>query len=411
MYDASIHAKTVARQFRPADFIDDPLLLDENHKQKVIADAVKIGLTGFAGLKINRSDLKGKSIYQMDGYPELLVARHIAKNVRRITGVKQDNRHFIIECLRSLLTEGIRFKAYRLDIKNFYESVDVLGVLENLRSNEGFSGQSAFSLQSFFEELKILGIPGLPRGLGLSATLAEYFLKDFDSAVSNHPEVWFFARFVDDIFIITSGREDQMQFEDGLRTALPAGLEFNADKRHVMDFGRFTKGQDGVEHSFSYLGYQFEVSHVRRVKANFSLKRSVAIDISPSKVGKIKTRVIRSFIAFQSDKDYHLLRSRVRLLTSNFNFVDRQTGIRRVSGIFYNYPMTDFEQSRSLLALDKFLRNTLMSSNPKNKWRPTITKAQRRELLSLTFSGGFRSKRFYSFRPAALATLGSGLID
>jgi hypothetical protein len=405
MFDGSIHSKTVARQFRPFDFVDEPLLLDEAYKQQVIEDAVQIGLTGFGGLQVKKSDLKGKPIYQLDGYPALLVARHIAANVRRITGVKQDNRQFIIECLRSLLEEGISFRAYRLDIKNFYESVDVEQVLESLRSNEGFSGQSALSLRSFFTELTGLGIPGLPRGLGLSATLAEYFLRDFDETVANTNEVWFFARFVDDIFIITSGREDQAQFEGSLKNALPEGLSFNPKKHVVMDFERFNKSQDGVEHEFSYLGYQFEVSRVLRGKGNFSLSRNVRIDIAPSKVRKIKTRIMRTLIAFQSDGNYGLLKSRIRLLTSNFNFVDRQSGIRRVSGIYFNYPMTDFEQSSSLRALDKFLRNSLMSPHAGNKWRPAITKAQRRELLNMTFSDGFRSRRFYNFGPSTLAKL------
>jgi len=405
MYDGSIHSKTIARQFRPFDFVDEPLLLDEAFKSQVISDAVKIGAQGFSGIPIKRSDLKGKTIYQLNGYPPLLVARHIAANVRRITGVKQDNRQFIVECLRSLLQEGIPFRAYRLDIKNFYESVEGEQVINALRLNEGFSGQSAVALQSFFLELKSQGVPGLPRGLGLSATLAEYFLGNFDETISNANEVWFYVRFVDDIFIITSGKEEKAQFEVGLKGWLPDGLEFNSEKREVMDFKPFRKPQSGVEHVFSYLGYKFEVSHAKREKGGSPLRRNVAIDIAPNKVQKLKTRIVRALIAFKNDSDYDLLRSRIRLLTSNFNFVDRQSGIRRVSGIYFNYPMTDLEHSSSLPDLDRFLRNSLMSPHPSNKWRPAITKAQRRELLNLTFVGGFRSKRFYSFDPSTLAKL------
>lgn len=405
MYDASINAKTIARQFRPFDFVNDPTLLNEDFKQEVIADAVEIGQTGYIGLRLKRSNLRGNAIYQLEGLSELLVARHIAANVKRITGVKQDNRQFIIECLRSLLREGIPFRAYKLDIKSFYESVDAAQILQKLRSNEGFSGQSALSLRSFFHELNSQRIHGLPRGLGLSATLAEYFLKDFDETVSNHPEVWFFVRFVDDIFVITSGRECSQHFETHLTDTLPDGLAFNAKKRRVMDFQKFTKNLTGVEHCFSYLGYEFEVSRVKRDNSSQSLIRDVTLDIASSKVRKIKIRVMRSMIAFRRDNDYDLLRSRIRLLTSNFNFIDRQTAARRVSGIYFNYPMTDFAHSKSLPALDRFLRNVIMSAHPKNRWRPTISKAQRLELLNLTFSGGFQSKRFYNFGPSILANL------
>ena len=190
MYDASINAKTIARQFRPFDFVKNTTLLDEDVKQEIIADAVEIGQTGYVGLHLRRSNLRGKAVYQLDGLAELLIARHIAANVKRITGVKQDNRQFIIECLRSLLREGIPFRAYKLDIKSFYESIDATKILQKLRSNEGFSGQSAFSLRSFFQELNSQGIQGLPRGLGLSATLAEYFLKEFDK-IKPAPWKWF----------------------------------------------------------------------------------------------------------------------------------------------------------------------------------------------------------------------------
>lgn len=405
MYDGSIHSKTIARQFRPLDFIDEPQLLDEAFKAQVIADAVQIGEQGFGGIQINKAKLKGKPIYQLGGYPPLLVARHIAANVKRITGAKQDNRQFIVQCLSSLLQEGMSFRAYRLDIKNFYESVDGAKVLDDLRLNEGFSGQSALALQSLFSELKSQGVSGLPRGLGLSAVLAEYFLRDFDDSIANANEVWFYVRFVDDIFIITSGKEDKAQFETSLENALPDGLEYNSKKNRLMDFEPFTKSQSGVEHVFSYLGYQFEVSRVQREQGGSAFSRKVAIDIAPSKVKKLKTRIVRTLIAFANDGDYENLKSRIRLLTSNFNFVDRQSGIRRVSGIYFNYPLTDPDQSSSLPELDSFLRNSLISSHPKNKWRPSITKAQRRELLNLTFDGGFRSRRFYNFGPATLAKL------
>ena len=193
-----------------------------------------------------------------------MVARHIASNVKRITGAKQDNRQFIVECLRSLLGEGIPYRAYRLDIASFYESVDVSKVLESLKSSEGFSGQSASALASFFQELDRLGIEGVPRGLGLSATLAEYFLREFDETVSNLSEVWFFARFVDDIFIITSGKEVQAEFETELQDALPKGLQFNGAKQRIMTFSPFVRGQIGAQHKFSYLGYEFEISLVVR---------------------------------------------------------------------------------------------------------------------------------------------------
>ena len=50
MYDGSIHARTIARQFRHFDFVDEPRLLTDSFKKQVIIDAVKIGATGFGGV-------------------------------------------------------------------------------------------------------------------------------------------------------------------------------------------------------------------------------------------------------------------------------------------------------------------------------------------------------------------------
>ncbi len=403
MRDGSIHTRAIARQFQPGDFIDHPELLDHAVRQDVISEAVEIGKNGFDQPQMKQSTLRGKSVLQFENFAELLVSRHISTNIRAITGAKQDDRRFIIDCLVSLLSEGLPFKVYKLDIRQFYESSHPTELVDELRRHEGFSGQSCSALQSLFSELSQMGIPGLPRGLGLSAILAEYSMRNFDEFVFNQEEVWFFARFVDDIIIISSGREDKTNFIKGLEAHLPAGLEFNQQKQKVLDFSPFNKNRTGTEAAFPFLGYEFRIDHIKREDGQ--LRRDVNLDIAPSKVKKLKTRIVRSLIDFRSNGDFEMLHDRIKLLTSNFNYVDRKAGVRRVSGIYFNYPGIDNQKSTALLELDRFLRNALMSPHKKNKWRPQLTKAQRKLLVQLSFSSGFRDRRFFSFSPERLATL------
>ncbi|WDF73612.1 antiviral reverse transcriptase Drt3a [Novosphingobium sp. KACC 22771] len=405
MYDPTMHARSLARHFLPGDFIADPTLLEEPDRRAVVDQAVQIGANGFATVTFLESTLRGKTIHQVTDIAQLLVLRHVSKNIRRLTGVKQENRQFIIECIRTMLREGTSYRVYKFDIKSFYESANIDQILERLRNDEGFSGQSAVALDTFFTFAKAAGVSGLPRGIGLSAILAEYLLRPFDQHIAEMSHVWFYARFVDDIFIVTSGREDGGTFVRHATASLPDGLLFNR-KSEIYDFEKFSKNQTGLAHAIDFLGYRFNVSRPLR-SSEKGVMRTVTLDIAPAKVRKLKTRIVKSLLRFSTDANYDDLRARFRLITGNFNFVDRATNIRRVSGIYFNYPLVDLESSTAIPDLDKFLRNMVMSPHPGNKLRPVLATALRRELARLTFRDGHAKKRFYSFRPERLVELTS----
>lgn len=406
VYDQTIHAKSISRQLRKSDFRVDSKLYTQAYREKVIEDAVDLGRNGFPAIAIQSSLLRGKNVYQITDMAQSLVLRHVSASIRKITSVKQDDRSFIIGCLKVLLSEGMSFRVYKFDIRSFYETTKVELILDKLKMDAGFSSQSVRALKSFFDQAQSLGIPGLPRGLGLSATLAEYLLRPFDRVMSDNLGVWFYARFVDDIVIVTDGRESASEFIALATVSLPEGLSFNRKSKH-FDFSRFVRTNgDTLEHEFDFLGYHFSVGHIFRRQSDNKLVRSVALDIAPSKVQRLKTRIVKSLLEYRATSNYVVLASRIRLLTSNFNYEDPKTGIRRTSGIYFNYPMVDHAKSRGLTELDRFLRNAVMSPHPKNKLRPLgATKAQLEALVRLTFQRGFSEKRFYSFGPKRLAAL------
>ena len=166
------------------------------------------------------------------------------------------------------------------------------------------------------------------------------------------------------------------------------------------------KNQTGSAHAIDFLGYRFHVSRPFR-SGDKGVMRTVTLDIAPAKIRKLKTRIARSLLRFSIDSNYIDLRARFRLITGNFNFVDRATGVRRVSGIYFNYPLIDLAASEAIPDLDKFLRNMVMSPHLGNKLRPALTKTQRRELVRLSFREGYVNRRFYSFSPTRLVELGS----
>jgi hypothetical protein len=405
MYDPTIHPKTLRRQLRAADFYDDPQLIDSVHRNAVIAQAVSYGCQGFPTTSLKRSALRGKSIYGFTDLAEALVIRHITRNIRRVTSVKQDDRAFIVRCIHTLLSEGVSYRVYKFDVASFYESVDVRLILERLSQDIAFSGQSVRSLTSFFSRLGAAGITGLPRGLAVSATLAEYLMRGFDRHVASVPGVWYYARFVDDILIITDNREDPAAFRQLVAAALPQGLQFN-DKSKDLPLSPFKKGNAPTpEAAFDFLGYRFEVSHAYRDSAN-KIVRQVRVDLALSKINKLKTRIAKSLLRYIVDQNFIDLRDRIRMLSSNVIYIDWGTGVRRPSGIRFNYPLLNHSTSTALRELDRFVRTAVFSPHPKNALRaPSLTQAQRRELAGLTFLDGFASTRFFHIRTERLMDL------
>lgn len=406
MQDSTIHALTMLKQLRSADILSHNLLHDDQAKQAIISSAVSVREAGFQNINLATSVLRGKNVYRNKGLPHELVVRHMTAHIKRVTGVKQDNRDFIISCLKSILQSGERCRIYKFDIKSFYESVDMPQIIEGLRNDIAFSRQFTNAFESFFSEMEKINIPGLPRGMSISATLAEYLLRPFDQEVSRLSDVRFYARFVDDIVIVTGGIEGVADFSTQITGFLPVGLRFNSKSKHV-DLQDYTKpGSKSTEAKFEFLGYKFSISHTHRNKED-KLARKVVLDIASTKICRIKTKISKALLDFKNTNDFQMFLNRIQLLTSNYNFEKKSSGAMQKTGIFFNYPMIDAELTSGLDQLDKYLRNTVCSPHPKNLLRPSLTKSQRRQILKLTFRRGFERKRFYSFAPNRLSQLTS----
>lgn len=400
-----MHAKTLARHVRKSDFKADPSIYDRVVLNQKISQAAQIAVLGYGAVGLKTSMLRGKAVYQLADLSDQLVARHITSNIRRVTSVKQDDRQFIVTCLAKLMAEGLPFRVYKFDIASFYESVSPTQILDRLERDTAFSGQSVRALRSLFTQLDALNVRGLPRGMSLSATLAEYLLRDMDRNLASARGVRFYARFVDDIIIITDGKEDAVEFRSLAKDALPMGLAFNK-KSNSWAFSPWAKGNtDAIEHRIDFLGYRFSVSLVHRDPALEKRVRRVSLDIAPSKVRKLKTRLAKALIAYAVDNDFDILRDRVRLLTSNFRFTQKGSGARRTSGIYFNYPLVSGDASIALRELDNFLLSTLTSRHPKNRLRPVMSAKHRQHLLNLRFRDGFEQKRFFAFSSGRLAQI------
>ena len=401
MRDRTFNLDTLGRMIQAHDFHKYENLYDPNVRQFHVEKALQIANDGFTTASLRMHVLKGKLIYQPLDLSTSLVLRKISGNITRVTAVRQQSRVDILKILKALCTEGVPFCVHKIDIKSFYESVPRQILIDNIFRDIPSSPTTLRVLKKFFEYLESESISGLPRGIGLSAILSEYLLRDFDQMVKSLPDVYYYARYVDDMVIISRNLTKAKMIQKKIVRGLPEGLEANYKKTRFIKFNADKKTPEGIK-KFDFLGHEFSVS---AISGSIS-KREVNVDISESKIKKIKTRIVKSIQTFNSDHNFKDLEKRMWIISANHFFFDHRSGRYRGGGIYHNYKFID-ETSKSLQVLDDFLRHAITSGKGKvfKSFRSATNNAQRSKLMKCSFQRNFEKRKHYSFNNKDLERL------
>jgi len=355
---------------------------------------------------VTKFHLRKKDAYKIQDLHLDLIVRKLAKNIKKsFRGLKFSNRAAIVSNLSSFLAEGIPYRVYRLDIKKFYESFDIDNVKEKLNEAPNLNCNDRDFIVALLDEYEALGGEGLPRGMAISSCVSDFMMSKFDHFVQQHDDVCFYGRYVDDIVIVTTSEESKARFKSQVIKRLPKGLTLNDTKQCVRSVARRCKHGDLSSENreliadIEYLGYKISIFNpLKREDKVSSGCRYLRIDISDSKVKKIKSRIIRSIRSYHANNDGALLRDRIKFLTANYGVVDRNSGRRQLAGIFYNYPLLS-DCNQSLDDLDRFLKSSICS--PKGRFSSngsqSIPSILRRKLLASSFVAGYRDKSFLYF--------------
>ncbi|MEQ9595595.1 MAG: antiviral reverse transcriptase Drt3a [Parvibaculum sp.] len=407
MYDFAFDIKGLSREFKRSDFGGRPELVDETKKDALLREAVNQAEVGFPSLHLKQSTVRSKTLYQPEDISQKLVLRKLTRNIARLTKVKQSDRDTIIRSLKVIFSEGHAFRIYKLDIRQFYESVDLDAILNEFRRDKGFPPASLKVLNSLASNLRQLGVPGLPRGMAVSAILSEYAMRSFDRAVRSEKSVYYSARYVDDVIIVSTGSENKKKFMRKLREVLPTGVNFNNGKCKTTEFFvRPRKGTRKVEGEVNFLGYKFSIFEQER-KDDRSILRRVDTDMSDKKVRRFKTRMCLSLLQYSNDGNFADLYDRLRLLSGNYNLYDYDKKIRRNVGIYWSYRHLDPGTSSVLKGLDDFLNKLVLAKNGafSKGGVGTLSDRQKRQILSLSFERSYATKQFHHFSGSRLAEL------
>ncbi|MGO7634196.1 antiviral reverse transcriptase Drt3a [Rhizobium leguminosarum] len=405
MYDFSFSSKSLNREFTTSDFAEMQALTDPAFRSQILGFAEGFAETGFDTLLLEKNNVKGRDLYQYGSLAKELTLRKLSRNIKVLTKVTQSNRDDIIKSLIALLGEGEDFDVFKIDIKNFYPSLDRSYIDSRLRSDNRFPPTSYSVWQSFSRSLASQNISGLPPGLSLSATLSEYAMREFDRQISKLPGVYYFARYVDDMVILAVGQNDHAAFLRTVADHLPLGLQLNQKKTKTVPM-RGKSNPPSLDGSFDFLGYQLSVTTKYR-DSDKKMVRRVDVDIAEKKISRLKSRIVLSLLEFINGGSYQDLEDRLRLITGNYHIYDHAQSFRRNVGIYYNYNQISRDKAVGLTRLDAFLRGILLARNGNicTRLYPILVPAQRRRLLKYSFSTSFRNRTHYHFNSDRLTRL------
>ncbi|MBF7953986.1 antiviral reverse transcriptase Drt3a [Rahnella victoriana] len=316
---------------------------------------IEAGLDDYKFTPFICKNLNGKKGYDFATAEDELIGRKLNDNMRRLFKVKPSDRHAIIRQTISLAKDSQPITIARLDIKNFYESINRQGIIKFVSEEWLLSQQNRIALKQWDQQLTAQGVLGLPRGMSISSTLSEIKIRNFDKAMKYEDGVYFYARYVDDIIIFYSGGIDELKrlLQTNLNNKA-SELKFNNDKCKFFHLNEYSN--DNVL-ELDYLGYKMIIE--TKPKKN-TKKRNVKVFISDKKIKKIKFRIRRSFLSYTRDRNFKLLSERLRFLSGNQYIIGDIDRTKLKSGIYYNYPLiTEFLQ---LKELDSFYKKLIISS-------------------------------------------------
>ncbi|MBL4911219.1 MAG: hypothetical protein JKX78_14560 [Alteromonadaceae bacterium] len=346
-----------------------------------------------------------KPVYCTASKADEVVFSKLNHNIRGLYRVKQSDRHSIVKQVMSLLKEESPKYVYKFDIKDFYKNVDVNSCLTKIQNDQVVSAESEIVFKEFVRQLKNTSIEGLPRGIGLSATLSELAMRDFDQKMMSHKNVYYYSRYVDDILIFAL---EKIDIKSDLISFLPKGLELNWGKTKVLEVKKclcqrkclcastlkvckcFAKckcklNTDSKQLLFDFLGYSFSFPSLAKSKSSDWIK----IDLSISKAKKLKRRLYLSFKSYIDKGNSNLLENRIKFLTGNHYIPQYKNKTDRMkSGVYYNY--IHINEPLQYKELDSFLSTLIRRDYGK---RIFLSPQHKKALIKYSFLSGFKSKR------------------
>lgn len=331
----------------------------------------------------------GKKVYGVGkNLAYILAIRLIQRILKNVYNVSMPSRDILVSQIRGLALDGMPKHIIRADVEQFYESVKHDDLLNSVHQSPELSIMVKRILTRLIKDyVAVSGDDrGLPRGIGISAYLSEIYLADIDKKIKRQDEIFYYARYVDDMVLMYSPRNNQLN-----NAYLPKLREIFKEKGLLLNSK--TKELDVLEEQkgkFEYLGYEFDLSPSKR-----------GVRLSPKKLEKYRVRIDKSFKDYISKRQFIASKAadelyvRCLFLTGNMRLFNRKSNA--FIGIYFsNRFITDTAQ---LNGLDNYFQH---------KVSLVTDVALKRRLAKLAFASGFKEKSFRNFDLKKLSEISQG---
>jgi Reverse transcriptase (RNA-dependent DNA polymerase). len=366
---------------------------------KKISDEVNKAKFRFS---FNIGERNGKPTYEIgNSIAQFYAIKQLQYNLRKTFKVKQSDRYRILKQIKLLLSDGFPKILIRTDIESFYESIPQNRLLELISGNTLLTHKSKLFISQILGEYEKLKNKekeyirkGVPRGVGLSAYLSELYMRDIDSHIKSIENVTFYARYVDDIFIVITPQilSDNTDYLQIIKDTLSKyDLTIKESKTERVDI----IGASNDKATINYLGYSFEidcgVSHCY-----------VKINLTANKIDKYKGRLKKAFDHYNTASKYNektarrLLFNRLRFLSANTKLLNSKAGIK--VGVYYSNSLLEETNLKSLSVLNGYIMKMVCTNLiPHCSTSFSIDKLKAQIVAQFNFCDGFRQKRFHSY--------------
>ncbi len=337
-------------------------------------------------IAITKVETDDKPVYTTTETAENYFAiKQLQYNVKKSFKVKQANRFAIVNQINSHFKDNFPKIVLRTDVKSFYESIPHDKLLAKINDNPLLSFLSKKLIWKILKDFLVASDAtdkvGIPRGIGVSAYLAELYMRDIDKEISSLNDVTYYARYVDDIIIVFTPTTTQkaLTYLDKVKCIMETdtGLRMNPGKTYELDLVK-----SNASRNICFLGYRFEFN-------DGTLKK---IGLTRTKLKKYIRRITSAIDEYNKQKRFDSKAAR-RILIHRLNFLTGNTRLENnkssvLLGIYYSNSLLS-EPLDDLIALDLFLYK---------KIDRCIDDANlKKRLNKFSFQKGFEERKYVNF--------------
>ena len=347
-----------------------------------------------------------KEVYTLDiaSHTHLFAIKQLQYNIRHTFKVKQSNRHSILANVKTFLNSNIPVYVIRTDISSFYESIPHNRLMPMIFGNTLLSNKSKAFIKGIlgeYENIKdhalVSPFQGIPRGIGISSYLSELYMRDIDTNIACRKEVMYYARYVDDIFIILTslpvGTSIDQYYADMTRFFQTYGLSLKqpgdeSGKCRIIDFTK----DNCVEAPMNYLGYCLYMN--RNTK-----KLSVVYGLSDTKKARYRKKIDNAINHFETlckcniKQAYCDLFDSLNMITGNFKLFKSKSSVK--VGLFYNNDLLDRKEDLDELTI--YLKEHPIEPYAGLKDCTNVKAKLVKRISSIDFKQRWQERKMFSF--------------